>query len=210
MPGAAENDRHIPYFELEKACAGPGCPLCSIVEKRGARWMENLLFEHVSDRPFRAAFRDAGGFCPEHARSLGSSRDGLALAILYRDALAETLSRLERRKRPEGECPACAERRHLEEEYLGLLREATGTLRAAFEASPGLCLSHYARFVASRKGAPAWIRDFHRARFQRLLERTDRFIDLSAYGRGEEFAALSREDQLVWQELLEAAKQRPD
>lgn len=205
-----ENDRHIPFFELEKACQLPGCPVCSIVEKRAARWMENLLFEHVSDRPFRAAFRAAGGFCPEHGRSLGSSRDGLALAILYRDALAESLSLLKARKRPGGECPACVERRHIEGEYLGLLREAAGELRASFEASAGLCLSHYARLRVSKAKTPAWLVDFHEKKFALLLQRTDRFIELSAYGRGQEFQALSRTDQLVWMELLEAAKRRPE
>ena len=205
-----DDERHIPWHELSEACAGKGCPLCSIVAERGKRWMDNLLFEHVSDRPFRAAFREAGGFCPEHNRSLGSSRDGLALAILYRDALSASLSLLSKGKAPSGDCPACVERRRIEGEYMGLLREASGELKEAFESSEGLCLSHYARLLSLRPKPPAWLREFHEKRFAALLERADRFIDLSAYGRQAEFAALSREDQLVWMELLEKARKRPE
>jgi hypothetical protein len=172
--------------------------------------MENLLFEHVSDRPFRAAFRASGGFCPEHNRSLGSSRDGLALAILYRDALAESLKRLSSGRRPGGECPACVERRHLEEEYLGLLRQAAGELRAAFESSGGLCLSHYSRLVRGKKRTPRWLKDFHVSRFAELLSRVDRFIDYSAYGKQAEFDGLPERDKLVWKEILERARRRPD
>ncbi len=201
-------DKHIPQFEFLDACAKPGCPLCAIVAKRGGRWMDNLLFEHVSDRPFRAAFRAAGGFCPEHNRALGSSRDGLALAILYRDALAESLSQLAKGKAPSGPCPACVEQRKIEAEYLGLLASASGELKAAFEASEGLCLSHYALLACAKKKPPRWLKDFHEERFKTLLERTDRFIDLSAYGRQAEFESLEQKDKLVWQELLERARKR--
>ena len=34
------------------------------------------------DRGFRARYREAGGFCARHAKSLDSYRDGLAVAIL--------------------------------------------------------------------------------------------------------------------------------
>jgi len=56
-------DKHINFFELEKACEQEGCPLCRIVNDRTWRYLDNMLFEHISDRPFRAAHRAAGGFC---------------------------------------------------------------------------------------------------------------------------------------------------
>jgi hypothetical protein len=75
-------ERHINFFELEKAAAKPGCPLCRIISDRAEQYLDNLLFEHVSDRAFRAAYRAAGGFCAHHSRRLESFRDGLAVAIL--------------------------------------------------------------------------------------------------------------------------------
>jgi hypothetical protein len=210
-------DRHIPFFELSKACARPGCPLCTITADRSARYLDNLLFEHVSDRGFRRAFRAAGGFCAEHARDLAAYRDGLAVAILYRDVLADRLERGRGGKpaRAKAECPVCVERARIEDEYLGFLCEADGTsedareLRETFEAGHGLCLHHYAMLMSRRGRPPAWLRRFHETRFASLLERVDRFVALSAYGRQAEFEALATEDKLVWKELIETVRRRP-
>ncbi len=92
-------EKHVNYFALEKACEKPGCPLCTIVSERGARYIDNMLFEHVSDRGFRAKYRAAGGFCPVHAKNLDSYRDGLAVAILGYDILSDSLPSLKKTKR---------------------------------------------------------------------------------------------------------------
>jgi hypothetical protein len=202
-------DRHINFFELQKACARPGCPLCRIVAERAERYIDNLLFEHVSNRGFRADFRAAGGFCNFHARNLESFRDGLAVAILDRDILEDELAAFKARKKRKikGICPVCEERDRIEKEYLSFLLEADGEspeereLREAFTASPGLCVPHYGKLLQSGGRVPPWLREFHESRFEALLLRTNRFIELSAYGRQDEFAALSPEDKVVWKEL---------
>lgn len=202
-------DRHINFFEFRKACAQPGCPLCRIVAARAARYIDNMLFEHVSDRGFRAAFRAAGGFCNFHARNLESFRDGLAVAILGRDILEDELSAFKSRKKRKlkGSCPVCEERDRIEEEYLSFLLEADGEspeereLREAVTASSGLCVPHYGKLLQTGRRVPPWLREFHESRFESLLLRTGRFIELSAYGRQDEFAALAPEDQEVWKEL---------
>ena len=61
-------DKHVHYFALEKACAHTGCPLCQIVDERIKKYIDNMLFEHVSDRGFRKQFRESGGFCVEQDR----------------------------------------------------------------------------------------------------------------------------------------------
>ena len=205
-------DKHINFFELEKAAAKPGCPLCRIVNDRADRYIDNMLFEHISDRPFRALHRAAGGFCSFHSRSLVSYRDGLAVAILSRDLLEDRIASFEKGRpwRPKGRCPVCEERSRIEEEYLGFLAGAGGDsteereLRMAFNASEGLCAPHYFGLLYTAKGkvraVPKWLREFHETKFRDLLQRINRFIDLSAYGRQEEFAALSEKDQLVWKE----------
>jgi hypothetical protein len=210
-------DKHIPYFELSEACARPQCPLCSIVADRAAKYLDNLLFEHITDRPFRAAFRAAGGFCPEHAGDLAGYRDGLAVAILYRDILEDGLegARKGREAKPKAPCPICAERGRIEDEYLGFLAESGGAgqeeteFRQAFERGRGLCLPHFMALRRRYRATPQWLIDFQIQRLERLLLRTDRFIELSAYGHQDEFEALSPDDKVVWKETIDTARKRP-
>jgi hypothetical protein len=212
-------DKHINFFELQKAAAQPGCPLCRIVADRADRYIDNMLFEHVSDRAFRAAHRAAGGFCAFHSRNLVSFRDGLAVAILGRDILEERIKAFSSRKpwKPKGRCPVCVEQDRIEEEYLGFLARSGGDsgeereLREIFTASEGLCAPHYEKLLALGRGKsgwglkplriPPWLTEFHDSKFAGLYRRIGQFIELSAYGRQGEFAALPERDQLVWKEL---------
>ena len=206
-------DKHINFFELQKASEKPGCPLCRIVNDRADRYIDNMLFEHVSDRAFRALHRAAGGFCAFHSRNLVSFRDGLAVAIMGRDILEERIISFEKRLpwRPKGTCPICLERDRIEEEYLSFLAGSGGTsdeekeLRSVFSSSDGLCAHHYSSLLFTPKqkqrNIPHWLREFHEKKFRELQTRVNQFIELSAYGRQEEFSRLSERDQLVWKEL---------
>jgi hypothetical protein len=206
-------DKHINFFELEKACEKPGCPLCRIVSDRAERYIDNMLFEHVSDRAFRKAHRLAGGFCNYHSRNLESFRDGLAVAILGRDVLEERLDSFKSRKpwRRRERCPICAERDRIETEYLGFLAGAGGDsaeeleLRRIFGGSAGLCAPHYGKLLEFRH-VPPWLTELHDRKFTDLKRRIDQFIELSAYGRQEEFRALPEQDKLVWKELALALR----
>jgi hypothetical protein len=205
-------EKHINFFELQKACEKPGCPLCTIVRERAFRYIDNTLFEHVADRGFRALFRAAGGFCSFHSRGLVSFRDGLAVAILSRDILEDRINSFEKKLpwRPKGRCPVCIERENIEQEYLDFLSSSGGNsieeqeLQTFFTASDGLCAPHYAGILFTPKGqkrtVPAWIKNFQEHKFKELMKRLDVFIDLSAYGRQKEFAQLSEKDQLVWKD----------
>ena len=212
-------EKHINFFELEKACAKPGCPLCRIISDRTERYIDNMLFEHVTDRTFRRIHRQAGGFCAFHSRNLESFRDGLAVAILGRDILEDRIESFKKRKpwKPKETCPICLERNRLENEYLGFLAhrekdnksdkkaaekaENIEELKTFFTTSDGLCAPHYGKLLESFKQIPKWLIEFHDHKFAELFRRTERFIDLSAYGRQDEFAELSERDQVVWKEL---------
>ena len=180
--------------------------------------MDNMLFEHISDRPFRANYRSAGGFCAFHSRGLESFRDGLAVAILGRDILEERILSFEKNRpwAPKGRCPVCEERDRITEEYLSFLAESGGAgeeeqeFRRIFTSGDGLCAPHYAGLLFTSKGKarkpPAWLKEFHETKFRELKRRVDQFIELSAYGRQEEFSRLSEKDQLVWKELAMALR----
>ena len=211
-------DKHINFFELTKAAEKPGCPLCRIIRDRADRYIDNMLFEHVSDRGFRALHRESGGFCPFHSRNLVSFRDGLAVAILSRDILEDRINSIEKKKpwRPKGRCPVCIEQDNITEEYLSFLAGSGGEspeekeLKGFFCASDGLCFPHYAALLFTPKGklrdVPRWIREFQENKFRELHNRINTFIELSAYGRQKEFAALSEKDQLVWKEAALALR----
>lgn len=197
-------EKHINWFALEKACEKPGCPVCAIVSERSKRYIDNMLFEHVSDRGFRAKYREAGGFCAHHARGLDSFRDGLAVAILGADVLSDTLPHLARGKpkKAVAQCPACAETARVESEFLGFIAGCDeADFVSFFTASQGLCVPHYRALTALVRRVPAWLERFQVARFESLLERSKRFIDCSAWGRQSDFDALSEEDRVVWKEL---------
>jgi len=206
-------EKHINFFEMQKACEKPGCPLCRIVSDRANRYIDNTLFEHVADRGFRALHRASGGFCSFHSRNLVSFRDGLAVAILSRDILEDRIEHFEWKKkwRPKGKCPVCVERERIEQEYLDFLASSGGNspeereLREFFTAADGLCAPHYNSLLFMPNGrrrliVPAWIKNFQETKLKQLIQRLDKFIEFSAYGRQKEFAELSEKDQLVWKE----------
>lgn len=202
-------EKHINWFALEKACAKPGCPICTIVRDRSARYIDNMLFEHVSDRGFRARYRESLGFCREHARNLESFRDGLAVAILGEDILSHIMPDLKRGKstKVKGICPACAESQRVEREFAGFLAESEDqALKDIFMASEGLCVPHYRLLVTTVRRVPKWLRDFHEKRYEDLLVRARNFIEFSAWGRQDDFAALSAEDKVVWKEIARALR----
>jgi len=205
-------EKHINFFELQKASEKPGCPLCRIVSDRANRYIDNTLFEHITNRGFRALYRAAGGFCSFHSRHLVSFRDGLAVAILGRDILEDRIASFEKKSfwRPKGRCPVCVEKEKIEQEYLDFLSNSGGNsieeseLRDFFTASDGLCAPHYAGLLflptGRKRTVPPWIRNFQEQKFKKLKTRLELFIELSAYGRQSEFAELSEKDQVVWKE----------
>jgi hypothetical protein len=172
-----------------------------------------MLFEHVGDRGFRALHRKAGGFCAFHSRNLESFRDGLAVAILGRDILVDRLESFKKRKpwKPQGRCPVCVEQTTIEQEYLSFLVQVPDTgsktdkdseeLKQIFLASDGLCAPHYESLQTGFKHIPSWLLDFQNQKYEELLLRVDTFIELSAYGRQDEFRNLKEADQLVWKNL---------
>lgn len=214
------NDKHVSFFALQKASEKPGCPICTIVNERIARYIDGMLFEHISDRTFRAQYREAGGFCKNHSKTLLSYRDGLAVAILGQGELSEKIEDFSRKKmrKYKAECPACLEKERIEKEFLQFIAESAklgkedeDELKDLITGGPGICSEHYSIMVKNHgKRIPKWFSSFQEEIFRRLLERTNRFIDFSAWGKQEQFNSLSPEDKVVWKELAACLRSSVD
>lgn len=201
--------KHVNWFTLEKACEKPGCPLCTIVSEKSDRYIDNMLFEHVSDRGFRSKFRESGGFCQKHAEHLDSFRDGLAVAILSEDILNDALPSIKNKKakKYKGVCPACAETTRIETEFLGFIAEKEDpSFVSFFTASEGLCVPHYTLLLKLAKRIPKWLETFQYTKFEKLSKRVRTFIEYSAWGRQADFNSLSEKDKLVWKEIARSLR----
>lgn len=200
--------KHVNFFALEKACQKAGCPFCNLINERIYRYIDGMLFEHISDIPFRRAYRASGGFCDEHGKILLDYRDGLAVAILGQNILSDYIAAFKNNKTPKfkAKCPACIEKKKIEKDFSSFLtenhkdKETQEQIIAYFTASDGLCVPHYAKLLRFFK-PPFWLKKFQEQKFESLNERVLRFIDYSAWGNQEKFESLSREDQIVWQEV---------
>lgn len=211
------DDKHVNYFALEKACEKSGCPLCTIISERIDRYIDGMLFEHISDRTFRRLYREAGGFCDTHAKKLISFRDGLAVAILTRGTLEEYIADFKKKKmrKYKGKCPVCIQREMIEKDFLTFLaqkheKEIQDGLQDFFTKSDGLCVQHYAQLIKYNSSIQQWVRDFHECKFVSLHERVSRFIEFSAWGRQSDFETLSEKDKLVWKELAKEFSSQVD
>lgn len=200
--------KHVNFFALEKACEKEGCPFCSLINERIYRYIDGMLFEHISDITFRRAYRASGGFCKSHGKILLDYRDGLAVAILGQNILSDYIESFKKNKSPtfKAECPACIEQKKIEKDFSSFLtenhkdRETQKQIIQFFTESEGLCVPHYAKLLDLYK-APQWLKKFQEEKFSAVNKRSLQFIDYSAWGNQDKFESLSREDQVVWQEL---------
>jgi len=154
------SDRTMTYHHLHEALGRPGCPLCRLRGSAGNRFVEDLLYEGVTDPDRRASVRQALGFCRDHSLVMLHATASLGVAIITQDLLSTLLRALEgaqhrprqRRDRlaarlsAEAPCPACAWADTMVSHYVAELVSGIterGELLARYQASDGLCLPHF-------------------------------------------------------------------
>jgi hypothetical protein len=188
-------DRTMTYHRLRGALQQPGCPLCRLRDDSGQRFVEDLLYEGVTDPDRRAAVRQALGFCRDHSRALLLATASLGVAIITQDLLATLLSategphdgsrqragRLADRLSPETRCPACAWADDMLSHYVKELIasiEAGDELLAMYRASDGLCLPHFRLVLESRpdKASSEILVATQRSIWERLVDELGEFI----------------------------------
>jgi hypothetical protein len=163
-----DSERTMTHQHLRSALRQPGCALCRLRDSAGQRFVQDLLYEGVTDPERRAAVRGALGFCRDHSRTMLGASASLGVAIITQDLLTTLLDAIgaeqhrRRRRRdslvaalsPEAPCPACAWADEMLSHYVGELVSsirASGDLLDLYRASDGLCLPHF-RIVLD--GAP--------------------------------------------------------
>ena len=80
-------------YELRLACHKPGCPICMLVQRAGARYIEGTFSESMLDPGVRQKLVDSRGFCYEHTwQSINLKlSDALGHAILYQDLVRDAM-----------------------------------------------------------------------------------------------------------------------
>jgi hypothetical protein len=163
-------EKFVGYFRLIEACAQPGCPVCRCLEAESRRYLDALLYEHVTDPDSRRAIRLSWGFCNWHTWMLPEiASSAFGAAIICEDLVTRVLRQTHRlrrgsqlrrwltalrgrRRRPtlvEGwalrtPCPACTDAAPTEARYLDTMVTFADdeALRVAYARSDGLCLPH--------------------------------------------------------------------
>jgi len=151
-------------YELRLACDQPGCPVCTLVRRAGARYVESIFNESMLDPDVRRKLAESLGFCYDHTwRSIDLKlSDALGHAILYQDLVENVLQTITGNERnPGGQladaldpgvaCPACRIEQAAQERALSSL--AAGLRETDFVSdfrhSSGLCLPHLRQLLPS-------------------------------------------------------------
>jgi len=184
-----KTEKHLPYFEvLDALQSAKRCPFCELEERIMHRYFEMLFYERVNDAGVSMELARSKGFCNKHAHYLLRFLDSLGTALIYQRQAGIFLNFLEANASrslllPPGNlagawnthepCPACRKQKESRTRHaktmLKWMEEAE--MRAAFEASPGLCVPHFL-FIQelAEKGERIYI-------FKKQFSRTKELLD---------------------------------
>jgi hypothetical protein len=189
-------------YELRLACHKPGCPVCSLVQRAGARYIEGTFNESMLDPGVRQKLVDSLGFCYEHSwQSINLKlSDALGQAILYQDLVRDALKKIEGNNHDSGSqlasvlkplttCPACSiEEATLERVILTMAAALSNQdFIVEFQASSGLCIPHLQRLLPRLDGKrQAKVLQLQSVCLQNLQSELAEFIRKSDYSFREE------------------------
>ncbi len=190
------------YFDLIETFPQPGCAICRLLARDVHHYLDILLYEHSTDPHTQAEFRASRGLCHTHTWELVQIKGGvMSIATLYDAVLDEVLqisarapadrqtglarlltssAAFDSRLAPEQPCPACTLREQSEQRYAEALTQYIDEdrMRAAYEASAGLCLPHFraALRAASTPDAARTLTAIQRAHWTKLKQELELFM----------------------------------
>lgn len=226
------------YFRLLEALDAPGCPICSLLLEDGRRYLDGVMYERVTDVPTREQWRRSFGLCNLHFWQLASvpraSAPDFGFAIIAADllkrfegslpepqarsagglaALRKAFERikagLSRRSYAAG-CPACRETGAAESYHLRHLLDCLGAeeFRGKYEASPGICLPHFALATyqsGAHEGFPI-LRAIQLAQARSLRGQLEEFVEAQDHRSDRRLTA---EQANAWKRALEFLGGKP-
>ncbi len=159
------------HFDLREVLKGETCPICRLMHRHVARYLDTISYEAVNDVAVRDQLRAALGFCPTHAWQWLELNNALATAIIYQDVLRELgrrldeltppdsglLTRLKRGRKanplpPAAPCPACVVRDEAEQRVLDTFVPLLADTEFSDEyqrSRARLCLAHLRATLAA-------------------------------------------------------------
>ncbi len=149
-------------YELRAACKKPGCPICALVQRAGARYIEGTFNESLLDPGIRKKLVESTGFCYEHTwQSIDLKlSEALGHAILYQDLVKRALATVAENGHSDGHqlaealeatkgCPACKIEGETLERIIDSMAAALHQrdFIEDFRNSGGLCVPHLQRLL---------------------------------------------------------------
>lgn len=223
------------YYDLIEACGQPGCPLCRQAQSAEHHFLDALLYEYANAYEVHQKVRASRGLCPRHAWQLTEFKEGvLGVAVLYDQALDETLTRLngdsapvsaargmlERwlgptpgsglaaQLAPTTPCLACEHLADVERRSVAILDDALADEQflAAFAGSDGLCLPHFMAALDSVRERQRALRltNIQRDIWTRLQAELRRFIDRHGDRAGDSHLATMGHEADSWRRTVAA------
>jgi Family of unknown function (DUF6062) len=163
-------DRPFGYFELFEAFSGSGCALCRLALRDVDRFLDSLLYEHVTDPELQRKYRASRGLCNEHSWQLVRHKgNSLGIAILYGAVIDDLLKAMESapnvgrrfpfrgtdntvatRLRPKKPCAACQSLADSQQRWVqAFVQNVVDTgFQQAYGASSGVCLPHFCQVLS--------------------------------------------------------------
>jgi len=192
-----KKNRDIFYSLLKEAIEKEDCPICFLLNRGKERWIDNLLYEHVTDPNTRERIR-SDGFCRRHLWDIFSysnnhpGLDGLGISIIMQDVLESLIERLIRvgsdGKLWGEKCILCELVAESEENYLASLTSwFEAELLEAYKTSPSiLCLNHFQSVFSKVKyGYRAALLKTQLDKLEELNRNLRSFISKSAWDANE-------------------------
>lgn len=92
--------KFIAYFDLRDACEKDGCPVCTLLVKFSLRYMDDFMYERVTDSGCREELLASGGFCNWHAWMLPRLHHSPSgTAVIHEHLLKDAVEAIERLRR---------------------------------------------------------------------------------------------------------------
>lgn len=199
-----KREKHIPYFELVETFKAPECPVCHLVKDRRDKYFNTLVYEHLTDKFFRAAYNAVFGFCNDHAHKFLEYTNGAGIAIVHEsllDIAIEALAKGSLKGIKRGECKMCVNERTMEMQYLSTTAAyfEDEAFKRDFLSSQGLCVPHYAMLEKETWGMPKWFHEFHLKKFRELRDASRKFIDSTDFTKKVD---ITEEEKGVWKKVI--------